>query len=217
MPRIFISYRREDAAGYAISLRERIANRFGERDIFMDVDSIEPGEEYADVIRDRVGACDVFLALIGREWLTCTDESGRRRLDDPEDFVRLEIVTALERKIRVIPLLVGGARPLKPSEVPAPLIPLCRRHATELSDTRFRQDVDRLIATLERLGAAEGVVTGEGALVGSSGTSTRRSLSMRLRGFVRVLRSHPIVVVTCLAVLAVSIATLVTMSPVGLF
>ena len=117
--RIFISYRREETAYPAGWLYDRLADRFGSDQVFKDVDSIELGDDFVEVITRAVGACDVLLALIGQEWLTITDARGRRRLSNPHDFVRLEIEAALTRNVRVIPILVDG---------PACLMPLsCRR------------------------------------------------------------------------------------------
>ena len=107
--RIFISYRREDAAYPAGWLFDRLAERFGEDQIFKDVDSIDLGDDFVEVIGQAVGATDVLLALIGDRWLTVADGHGSRRLDDAEDFVRIEIEAALTRNVRIIPILVEGA------------------------------------------------------------------------------------------------------------
>jgi hypothetical protein len=107
--RIFISYRREDSSGWAGRLYDRLSQRFGGDNVFMDIDTIDPGLDFVEVIQQAVGSCDVLVALIGRHWLTSTDEQGQRRLENPEDFVRLEITAALERNIRVIPALLQGA------------------------------------------------------------------------------------------------------------
>jgi formylglycine-generating enzyme required for sulfatase activity len=156
MSRIFISYRRDDSAGYAGRLYDRLSERFGQGQIFMDIDTIEPGLDFVEVIEKAVGSCDVLIALIGRQWLTITDATGRRRLDNPEDFVRLEIATALDRNIRVIPVLVRGATVPRSTDLPDALKKLARRNALEISDTRFHYDVDRLIETLEKvLGVSE--------------------------------------------------------------
>jgi len=150
MSRIFISYRRDDSAGYAGRLYDRLSERFGQGQIFMDI-TIEPGLDFVEVIEKAVGSCDVLIALIGRQWLTVTDATGRRRLDKPEDFVRLEIATALDRNIRVIPVLVRGATVPPSTDLPNALKKLARRNALEISDTRFHHDVDRLIETLEKV------------------------------------------------------------------
>jgi Tol biopolymer transport system component len=148
--RIFISYRREDSAYPAGWLYDRLAERFGGEQIFKDVDSIELGEDFVDEIGDAVGKADVLLALIGERWLAVADEQGGRRLDDPEDFVRLEIEAALRRKVRVIPILVEGASMPSEEQLPPSLTPLARRQALELSPARFSSDTSRLLAVLER-------------------------------------------------------------------
>jgi TIR domain len=148
--RIFISYRREESAYPAGWLYDRLAERFGGGQVFKDVDSIELGDDFVEVITRAVGSCDVLLALIGEEWLTITDEHGRRRLNNPDDFVRLEIEAALARRVRVIPILVDGARMPRPDELPASLARLARRQALELSPSRFDFDTSRLFRVLDR-------------------------------------------------------------------
>jgi hypothetical protein len=148
--RIFISYRRTEADFPASWLYERLAARFGGGQVFKDVDSIEPGEDVAEVIADAVGSCDVLLVLIGDRWLTITDEDGKRRLDDPGDLVRLEIEAALERNVRVVPILVGHAKMPRAEQLPASLGMLARRQALELNPNRFKSDLGRLLRVLER-------------------------------------------------------------------
>src|SRR6266568_2992152 len=92
--RIFISYRREETAYPAGWLFDRLVAHFGKGQIFKDIDAIKPGDNFAEVIRSAVASCDVLLVLIGDRWLTIAGDDGRRRLDDPEDFVRLEIRAA---------------------------------------------------------------------------------------------------------------------------
>jgi hypothetical protein len=147
--RIFISYRREETAYPAGWLFDRLTDHFGSGQIFKDVDSIELGDDFAEVISTAVGSCDVLLALIGDRWLTITDENGRRRLDDPSDFVRVEIEAALTRNVRVIPILVDGARIPRADEVPPSLVKLVRRQALELSPSRFDFDTSRLLKVLD--------------------------------------------------------------------
>ena len=110
MAKLFINYRREDTAPYAGRLYDRLTAHFGAGQVFIDIDQIEPGEDFVEAINAKVGACEVAIVSIGPDWLSVADASGKRRLDDTEDFVRMEILAALERKIRVIPVLVGGAR-----------------------------------------------------------------------------------------------------------
>ena len=147
---VFISYRREDSAGHAGRLFDGIGSHFGKRvKVFMDIDSIAPGEDFINVIGEAVGSCQILVAIIGRHWLTVTDEAGQRRLDVPEDFVRVEIAAALSRNVRVIPVLIQGASmPLK-KQLPDALVSITRRNAIEISDARWLYDVDRLIQTIE--------------------------------------------------------------------
>ena len=107
---IFISYRREDTAPYAGWINHRLVTEFGSEQIFFDIDTIPPGDDFVEVLSQRVESCDVLLAVIGNSWLSVKDPSGRPRIQNPEDFVAVEIGAALRRKVRVIPLLVGGAR-----------------------------------------------------------------------------------------------------------
>jgi hypothetical protein len=147
--RIFISYRREETAYPAGWLYDRLADHYGGGQVFKDIDSIQLGDDFVEVITRAVGSCDVLLALIGDEWLTVTDEHGRRRLDDPDDFVRLEIEAALGRNIRVIPILVGAARMPRADELPDSLAKLVRRQALELHPARFDFDTGRLLKVLD--------------------------------------------------------------------
>jgi hypothetical protein len=103
---IFISYRRDDASFPAGRLYDRLSGHFRQNQIFMDVDNVEPGADFLEVIKASVGSCEVLIAVIGKDWLSSTDKEGKRRLDNPDDFVRIEIATALERGIPVVPVLV---------------------------------------------------------------------------------------------------------------
>ena len=150
MSGIFISYRRDDSAGHAGRLFDRLRERFGRQQVFMDVAGIDPGTDFVRAIDIAVSACDTLLVVIGRDWLACTDAHGQRRLDDPNDFVRLEVGTALKRDIRVVPVLVQNAAMPGVDELPDDLKLLIRRQATELSDERWDLDVQDLIAKLER-------------------------------------------------------------------
>jgi hypothetical protein len=151
VPRIFISYRRDDSAGYAGRLYDRLSDQFDQNQVFMDVGNIEPGLDFVETIESAVSSVDVLIAVIGKQWLTITDSAGRRRLENPEDIVQLEIATAINRNIRVIPALVGGAIMPRSTDLPESLKNLARRSAIEISDTRFHYDVDRLIEVLEKV------------------------------------------------------------------
>jgi hypothetical protein len=116
--RIFISYRRAESSYPTGWLYERLANHFGREDIVRDIDSIEPGDDFAKVIDHAVASCDVMLVVIGTRWISITDDDGNRRLDDLDDFVRREIEAALQRDIRVIPILVDGATMPRSEQLP---------------------------------------------------------------------------------------------------
>jgi hypothetical protein len=149
-PRIFISYRRDDSSGSTGRLYDRLALDFPTDNLFIDVDAIAPGVDFVDEIARRVESCDVLLAVIGRGWQTAIDKQGRRRIDDPTDFVRIEIATALRGDVRVIPVLVDGATMPMADQLPSDLEPLVRRNAVELSHHRFAADVKRLARALAR-------------------------------------------------------------------
>ena len=166
--RIFISYRRDETAYPAGWLFDRLAQHFGPAQIFKDVDSIELGDDFVQVISRAVGSCDVLLALIGDRWLTITDDRGRRRLDDPDDFVRLEIGAALERNVRIIPILVAGANMPRADELPAGLVGLERRQALELSPSRFEYDTNRLLKVLDMTLAEVRTVRDDAAVISTA-------------------------------------------------
>jgi hypothetical protein len=191
--RIFISSRREDTAYPAGWLYDRLADRYGGRQVFKDVDSIELGDNFVEVITSAVGSCDVLLALIGPQWLTIPDEHGRRRLDSPDDFVRLEIQAALTRKVLVIPILVDGAKMPRPEELPGSLAGLVHRQALELSPARFGVDTSRLLRVLDKtLGEVQSAGEPSEAAgmplrlepsAGRTGQRNRSRMLARVRGF----------------------------------
>jgi tRNA A-37 threonylcarbamoyl transferase component Bud32/uncharacterized membrane protein YeaQ/YmgE (transglycosylase-associated protein family) len=151
---IFLSYRRKDTAVYAILLQTLLRTRFPTTEVFLDLDSIEAGLPFDEVIRDALNSSAVLIALIGRQWTTIVDEDGRRRLDDPDDYVRYEIQTALKRRLRVIPVLVDGAKPLRREDLPSQLQGFSRLEALELNIDRNPYDADRLLGIIERVLAA---------------------------------------------------------------
>jgi tetratricopeptide (TPR) repeat protein len=150
--RIFISYRRQETAWPAGRLYDVLVEHFPAEQVFKDVDNIDPGDEFVERIAAAVESCDVLLALIGPQWLTITNKRGQRRIDDPGDYVRLEIEAALTRKIRVIPILVDEAPMPGADELPATLAPLVYRQAVEINPATF--DTKRLISTVRRTLAA---------------------------------------------------------------
>jgi hypothetical protein len=153
--RIFLSYRREETDFPAGWLHDRLVAHFGRDQVFRDVDDIPLGANFPEVIAKAVASCDVLLALIGSQWVTVTDEDGKRRLDDPNDFVRLEIEAALQRGVLVIPILVRGAKMPRVRQLPASLAELVHRNALELSPTSFDFDTGRLLEVLDETLAGE--------------------------------------------------------------
>jgi formylglycine-generating enzyme required for sulfatase activity len=147
---IFVSYRRDDSSGHAGRLFDKLVARFGNDRIFMDIDTIEPGEDFVTVIESAVASCDILIAVIGRNWLS--GRSGATgRLNDPNDFVRVEIAAALARNIRVIPVLVQKATMPTRQDLPPDLANLARRNAVELSDLRWQNDVEQLMCVMDRV------------------------------------------------------------------
>lgn len=150
-PKVFISYRREDTSGHAGRLYDAMAARFGEPHVFVDIE-LAPGIDFVKRIREAVGACHVLLVMIGPRWAVVVDDDGQTRIADPDDFVRLEVETALRRPdVTLIPVLVAGAKMPDPDDLPESLRSLTHRNALELSDMRWRYDVGRLNGTLDEL------------------------------------------------------------------
>ena len=149
--KIFINYRRGDEPGFTHALLGRLEQTFPAERLFGDVDKIRPltGEDFVRALESQVAQCDALLAVIGNGWLDATDERGSRRLDDPNDFVRIEIESALRLGKRVIPVLVHEARMPRPDELPEAIRPLATRNAVRLTHERFRADVQGLIKALQ--------------------------------------------------------------------
>jgi TIR domain/Sel1 repeat len=142
---IFINYRREDSISIAGRLYDRLSQTFGRKNIFMDVDHIPAGVDFVAHLNSQIAACKIALVVIGPHWLEAKDECGGRRLDNPDDFVTIEIATALARNIRVIPVLVDGASMPKTGELPDPLKALARRQAVEVRQFHFGRDAEALV------------------------------------------------------------------------
>ena len=148
--RVFISYRRDDSLELVGRIYDRLVDHFGRRTIFKDMDSIQIGDDFRTALDSKVGRADVLLAVIGDRWLTITGADGKRRLDNPQDFVRLEIETALQRNIVVIPLLVRNARIPDATDLPVGLDQLSFRNGLSIRpDPDFHNDMDRLIKAIE--------------------------------------------------------------------
>jgi hypothetical protein len=173
---IFISYRRDDSRHAAGRLADDLADTFGEAAIFRDIEGIDPGVDFTRALEKALAGCVVMLVLIGPRWLDLRDPQGRRRLDQPGDWIRQEIATALQRDVRVIPLLLEGTPMPDPEQLPADLRPLVQRQWLELEDGRWRGDVQRLEATLARVPGlqrrAPAAPAAEGASAAGRGPST---------------------------------------------
>jgi TIR domain len=147
---VFVSYRRDDVPDATDRLVEALKNRFGDDHVFIDIDNIEIGADFQDVIGDWVSRCDVLLAVIGHNWQARRAE-GTPRIQDPDDYVRLEIEAALRRKVRVVPVLIHGAAMPTRNDLPESLVPLLRRNAKTLSRDHWRIDVDELVAAIGQI------------------------------------------------------------------
>ena len=150
MNNIFLCYRRADTAGWAGRLHVDLASKFPHITVFKDIENIPVGADWDAYIANALASCKVLIALMGPDWLA-PDGQGHRRVDDPEDVLRIEIATALKRNLLVIPALVGGATLPGQHELPADLKPLLRRHAHELTDLRWKDDCTRLVEALAKV------------------------------------------------------------------
>ena len=187
MSAIFLSYRRDDSSGYAGRLFDNLAERFGRDRIFMDIETLEPGMDFVAGIDRAIESCGAVIVMIGPNWVRAQDSEGRRRLDNPHDFIRLEITAALTRGVRVIPVLVHNASVPPEQELPESLRPLCRLQACEISDNRWEFDVRRLADVIEPLiaepaegqPAASSAATAPAAETGQTQTPEQRSAGGR--------------------------------------
>jgi len=159
MSGIFLSYRRDDSQGEALHLFEDLKKHFGADQVFMDISGIDPGRDFRKVIDNAVRTCDLLIVMIGRTWLDGTDDRGRRRIDDPEDFVRMETAAALRREIPVIPVLVQGTGMPHSDQLPGGLEALAWRNAFEVRHARWEIDVAELLKALRKVVSASGTVS----------------------------------------------------------
>jgi hypothetical protein len=153
--KVFISYRREDSLAYTRLLKQSLLQYVDEDRLFMDITAIKDGDDFVDAIESAIKACDSVIAVIGPRWSSCTDDTGQRRLLKGDDFVRLEIATAFAEGKTVIPALVGKATMPAPEELTADIAPLWRRHARELSDSRWDYDTGELAKVLANKDVSE--------------------------------------------------------------
>ncbi len=145
MASVFVSYRRDDSSGHAGRLQERLRAELGNRSVFVDVASIDAGADFEDAIATAIGNSKIVLAVIGLDWLGQRDLNGKSRLDDPADYVRLELERAYEKGKKVIPVLVRGAGVPRAEDLPASLRKLASAQALELRDTRWDVDVENVL------------------------------------------------------------------------
>ena len=148
-PSLFISYRRNDSAGYSGRVHDRLQREFGRNLLFMDVVSIPLGTNFIKVLGDEIAKCDALLAVIGPGWLDARDENGHRRLENPDDFLRIEIGTALKRGIHVIPILLQSTQVPKADQLPDDLKELALRTGLDVRHASFNEDMERLIRELK--------------------------------------------------------------------
>jgi formylglycine-generating enzyme required for sulfatase activity len=160
-PRIFVSYRREDSRHQTDRICDHLVPQFGRDCVFQDVDNQIPlGRDFRDVLSERVARCDVFLAIIGDAWLSMTGPDGTRRLDEPGDYVRIEIEAALARNIPVIPVLVGRSSVPHANELPGSLQTLAYRQAILVRpNPDFHHDMERLVHGIKDVKSAPPVPT----------------------------------------------------------
>ena len=187
--RIFISYRREDSRWTAGRLYQHLALHFGKSNVFKDIDTIEPGEPFAKAIQRAIGRCDLLLAVIGRQWLTAADARGQRRLDDPKDWHRRELETAIDQEKALFAVLVDGAAMPREEELPGKLKTLAEYAAFTIVEPlkySFQGLVDGIENVARRKAEAEeGEGEGEGGLYGRAkrcrGPGRRRANTTAVR------------------------------------
>lgn len=167
---VFVSYRRDDAAHITGRIHDALVARLGPQRVFMDVDSVAPGEDFVKKIRDTIDASEVFLVVIGPGWLNARTADGRRRIDLPGDFVRIELSAALTRGVKIIPVLVDGAQMPRQEDLPEDVAQMVRHNAVFLGHATFRRDMEALAASIAppdlatRMKSPQGLALAAGAL-----------------------------------------------------
>jgi len=203
MNTVFISYRREITAGEARALYNDLADRLGKNSVFMDVDSIALGRDFRNALQNTLASCDLLLVLIGRNWADVTDEEGRRRLENPSDFVRLEIEAALKRDIVVMPILVQGAHMPTAGQLPPEIKDLAYRNGFELSHTRWESDVGEMMRRLgldvSQQGAEVKQSAAPGAALNASTAPSARLAEPRRRALTRPINRRQALGIAALA------------------
>jgi hypothetical protein len=149
--KVFISYRRDDSAGHAGRVLDRLVSAFGRDAVFMDIASIPYGADFVDKLDADTAKCSAALAIIGPRWLDARDEKGNRRLDSEHDLVRIEIAAVLKRNILVIPILLDGTHMPNAEQLPADLKALARRNALDIRSASFNADVANIVSELSSI------------------------------------------------------------------
>jgi hypothetical protein len=188
---IFLSYRRDDAGGWARGLADVLCRKFGHKNVFIDVDGIKDFDDFEANIFATIDRCDVFLAVIGQRWLELRDQqSGERRLDRPDDYVRVEIARALQRRITVLPVLVDNAVLPESEQLPEDLRDLLRPRFHALTPERWNKDIAELLRNIDtrpsitwrRAILAATLIFSAGALTGSLGSKVVGWVASSLNG-----------------------------------
>jgi TIR domain len=157
MVQVFLSYRRADSRHVTERIYKELCARFQSNNVFKDVDSIPMGTDFRHIIEDAIWRCDIMLVVIGQQWLSITGDSRQRRLDDADDFVRIEIETALDHSVPLIPILVDGATMPGKLELPATVRPMAFRNGAPVRpDPDFHRDMDRIVRAVEALAGTIG-------------------------------------------------------------
>lgn len=186
---VFINYRRQTDAGTAGRIYDNLTRALPGATLFMDVDKLSPGEDFEQGLEKSLDSCKVMLAIVGPQWATLKEEDGTRRLDNPNDFVRREIAKSLGKGVRVIPVLIGGAKLPEAAELPLDLKPFAKRQAMEIRHERFSADVDALAQAIAAVTpGARGLskrwlfAAGIAALVLAGGFAAFKSIAPASRG-----------------------------------
>src|SRR5258705_8970637 len=169
MTTVFVSYRREETAGEARALFNELSTKLGKDSVFMDVDNIALGRDFRQILQEHLASCDLLLVMVGRGWLDAKNASGRIRLEEPSDFVRLEIESALKRNIPVTPVLVQGAQMPTVDQLPGDIKDFAYRNGFELSHSRWESDVAEMC---KRLGLVKEQASGTNRKVNTSGAES---------------------------------------------
>lgn len=179
---VFVSYRRDDAAHITGRIHDALVARLGQARVFMDVDSVAPGEDFVRKIRDTITASEVFLVIIGPGWLDARTGDGRRRIDLPGDFVRIEVSAALAQGLKIIPVLVDGASMPRAEDLPEDVAQLTRHNAVFLSHATFKRDMDALAAGIARPGLASRLKSPQGLALLAGGLAIAALALVLMRG-----------------------------------